>query len=101
MTNEIVYATWPAKGRHGMNFELRLALVRSGNSVGVDLREWRNESADRPGPTRKGWRFTPNEVKELHAQLGRIIADIAKVESEQRLLGNIEPPQEGESDDSA
>jgi len=87
LTIETVYAAWPLKGLRGDDREIRLSLCQSVATLGVDLREWRSDAHDNPGPTRKGFRMTLAEAKALHLALGEALGDGVEVERTLRLSG--------------
>ena len=88
--SEIVYGVWAAKGERGRGYETRLSLVQHRAKLSIDLREWRSEIHDKPGPTRKGWRLTLDEAKDLYRELGRALKDGAAKENALRLTGALD-----------
>ena len=88
--SERVFAVWPAKGERGHGYETRLSLIQHRARLFIDLREWRSDIHDRPGPTRKGWRLTLDEAKDLYRELGRALEDGAAKENALRLTGALD-----------
>ena len=86
---ETVYAVFPAKGKRGTDYELRLSLIFYNDDQQIDLREWRTVESGRTGPTRKGWRFTVEEARELQKELTHLLADIVAQEDDHRLGGQL------------